>query len=428
MLFFICKRVKEINKQFNIKNLKIDKRMFNDVYFKHIEDYSHRYNIYYGGRNSGKTYAICDLLLLKGMKEKRRMLFMVKQSARIEESLWTLTLNELQKFNLLEYCIINKSTHTITLPKYETVIKMTGLDNESKGKLFFDASDIWLDEATDFLEQEVDTLDGTLRGKYKYPKQLFLSFNPVSRSSFVYKKYGFDTGIIPEDTFILKTTYKDNKWCDEATIKRLERLKEKNPARYKIEAEGDFATLDKLIFTYKTEKLDANELIRNNTELITCIGLDWGFNDPTTVILSLYDRDAQTLYIVDEIYQRGLTNAQIANLIKLKGWHKNIIYADCANPKDIVDLRNFGISKIKPCRKGKDSIMNGVRRLQEMDIIINESCENTITEFDNYCFEKSKLSGEYLDKPIDQWNHCIDSIRYSLQCIKNKPKIIKIRL
>ena len=109
--------------------------------------------------------------------------------------------------------------------------------------------------------------------------------------------------------------------------------------------------------------------------------MDFGFNDPTTCILSLYDDKSKTLYICDEIYQKGLTNEDIARLVKQKGWHKNVIIADSANPKDIADLRKMGLTKIKPCKKGKNSIISGIRKMQEMEIIINETCENTITEF-----------------------------------------------
>ena len=411
-------------KKFNITNLKIDKQLFNSIYLPHLFDYSHRYNLYYGGRSSGKSFFIVDKLIILGISEKRRMLFLIKQTNRINETIWRMTLDALEKFQLYEYCDFNKSEHIIVFPN-GTYIKMSGMDSSEKAKGFVDIDCAWFEECTDFLEDDIESIDGVLRGKVKN-KMLYFSMNPISMQNYTFKYFGFDTGIIPDDTLILKSTYLDNKWVDDATIKRMERLKERNPARYKIEAEGNFATLEKLVFSYTAKKLDVNELIRNNTELITLIGMDFGFNDPTTCILSLYDDKSKTLYICDEIYQKGLTNEDIARLVKQKGWHKNIIIADSANPKDIVDLRKMGLTKIKPCKKGKNSIISGIRKMQEMEIIINETCENTIIEFDNYAWIKK--DGEYIDTPIDTFNHCIDGIRYSIQNIKKKARILTVKL
>ena len=419
--------MKEIaKKKFNIKDLKIDKQLFNSVYLPHLFDYSHRYNLYYGGRSSGKSYFIVDKLILLGISEKRRMLFLIKQTNRVNETIWRMTLDALEKFQLYEYCDFNKSEHTIIFPN-GTYIKMSGMDSSEKAKGFVDIDCVWFEECTDFLEDDIESIDGVLRGKVKN-KMIYFSMNPISMQNWTYKYFGFDTGIIPPDTFILKTTYLQNKWCDDATIKRMERLKERSPARYKIEAEGNFATLEKLVFSYTTKKLDVNELIKNNTDLITCIGMDFGFNDPTTCILSLYDEQTKTLYICDEIYKKGLTNEDIARLVKEKGWHKNIIIADSANPKDIADLRKMGLTKIKPCKKGKNSIISGIRKMQEMEIVINETCENTITEFDNYAWQKDKQTLEYVDIPIDTFNHCIDGIRYSIQNIRKKGRILTVKL
>lgn len=90
-------------KKFNIKDLKIDKQLFNSIYLPHLFDYSHRYNLYYGGRSSGKSYFIVDKLILLGISEKRRMLFLIKQTNRVNETIWRMTLDALEKFQLYEY-------------------------------------------------------------------------------------------------------------------------------------------------------------------------------------------------------------------------------------------------------------------------------------------------------------------------------------
>lgn len=253
-------------------NIKLTKSLFNEVYLPYLFDYSHRYNVYYGGRASGKSYYICDKLLIKGLNEKRRMLFLMKQGNKVKDTIWALFINSIQKFKIYDKCKINRTDFTIELPN-GTYIKMMGMDDPEKAKGFVDIDTIWLEECTAFTEDDVELLDGTLRGS-KDNKEIYFSFNPISKQNWVYKYFGFDTGITPPDTFILKTTYKDNKWCDESTIKRLERLKERNPARYRIEAEGDFATLDKLVFDYTIEDFETKDIINNDT--VALFGLDFG--------------------------------------------------------------------------------------------------------------------------------------------------------
>ena len=419
--------MKEIaKKKFNIKDLKIDKQLFNSVYLPHLFDYSHRYNLYYGGRSSGKSYFIVDKLILLGISEKRRMLFLIKQTNRVNETIWRMTLDALEKFQLYEYCDFNKSEHTIIFPN-GTYIKMSGMDSENKARGFVDIDLAFFDECTDFLEEDIESVDGTLRGKVKN-KQLYFAMNPVSMQNWVYKYFGFDTGIIPPDTFILKTTYLQNKWCDDATIKRMERLKERNPARYKIEAEGNFATLDKLVYSYTVEEFDYKQILKQpNTNLI--VGLDFGYiNDPSALVASVVDEDNKKLYIFDEFSRKGMLNNELAQMIKDKGYSKEIIIADSAERKSIDELRKLGITRIKPAKKGHGSIMTGIQKVNQYDLIVHPTCTNIQDEFDNYSYKKDKNTGEYINVPNDSWNHLCDALRYAIQSVKKKARILTVGL
>lgn len=80
-------------------------------------------------------------------------------------------------------------------------------------------------------------------------------------------------------------------------------------------------------------------------------------------------------------------------------------------------MRRLGIYRIRPSVKGQDSIIHGIQKLQQYELIVHPSCETVITELENYAWQKDKSSGEYINKPIDSFNHCMDSLRYSLQCV-----------
>ena len=96
------------------------------------------------------------------------------------------------------------------------------------------------------------------------------------------------------------------------------------------------------------------------------------------------------------------------------GYVKEKITADSAEPKSIARLRDLGISRIKGARKGKDSINNGIDFIQDFHIIIHPRCVNFLTEISNYTWDTDKF-GKKLNKPIDDFNHLMDAMRYALE-------------
>lgn len=415
-------------------NLGIDTRLFNDIYLPYITDYSHRYNVYYGGRSSGKSYFIVDKLVIKALSSKRKMLFMMKNDNKVEDTVWRMLLDTLVKFKQYDSIAnkkgINKSNHTVTFNN-GSWIKCVGLQEPERIKGYVNIDTVWMEECTNFTVEDVEIVDGTIRGKAK-DKEIYFSFNPVSKQNWVYKYFGFDTGILPEDTFILKSVYKDNKWCDDATIKRLERLKERNLARYKIEAEGDFATLDKLVIPYYTvDYFDWKEKLTedNGDRRFLALGGDFGFQDPTALICSIVDDKNKKLYIFDEHYQRAMLNPDIARMIMAKGFQKEKIFFDSAEPKSTQEIRKLGITRIVPCKKRKGSISNGLKKILEYEIIVHPSCVHIRDEFDNYCYKKDKQTGEYTSEPLDNgYCHLVDALRYSLQIVRKKANILTVKL
>ena len=218
---------------------------------------------------------------------------------------------------------------------------------------------------------------------------------------------------------ILHTTYKDNKFLPPAYVDALEEKQRTNYVYYKIYALGEFATLDKLVFTnWKVEDFDHAEL---NGELL--IGLDFGFvNDTSALVASILDEEAKKIYIFREWGQTGKTNQELASVIHNLGFAKSVIVADAAEQKSIEEIKRCGVRKIKPCKKGPDSIIHGVQKLQNYEIIVHPSCEEIKVEFENYSWTKDKATGLYINKPVDAFNHYIDALRYSLQCVGAKMK------
>ena len=403
----------------NIK-LNIKKEIINQVYLPYLTDYSKRYEVYYGSAGSGKSVFITQKIIIKALKQRRRVLVARKTAKSNEASTFKLFLDILSQFKLLSLCKINRTTQKITLPN-NSEIMFVGLDDVEKLKSITGITDIFIEEATEINKEDFLQLNLRLRALVDN-LQVFISFNPVSKANWVYKIWFAEGAEVDyETTRILKTTYKDNKFLPEDYINAIESYKETDYTYYKIYALGEFASLDKLVFN----NWELGTLSADTTEKWElCIGLDWGFvNDKTALICSLLDEESRTLYIFDAWGDIGYTNDRIARVIEEKGYKKSLIIADSAEQKSIEEVRECGIGRIKPAKKGKGSIIQGIQKLKQYKIIINPELDEVIEEFQNYSWKKNK-DGEYINEPIDSFNHYIDALRYSLQCSKNRLKTI----
>ena len=401
-------------------NLNIKKSVFLPCYQPYITDYSKRYNVYYGGRGSGKTRFVMSKLVLKGLKEKRTILLMRKTTANCKFSVWKELKEAVARFQLTEYFTFYESDYSAVCKLNGTVFKCMGLDIAEKIKGFAEVSDVLLEEATEFTPEDVELIDGTVRSVlYSLPLQLYFCFNPVSKVNYVYKRFGFDTGIIPDNTFILKTTYLDNPFVSPDYIERMETMKRINPTRWKIEALGDFVSLDKLVFqNYRVEEF--NHIDIKGTLLV---GLDFGFvNDTSALTASILDEERKRIYIFREWGDTNKTNEEIANIISALGFAKANIIADSSEPKSIEELKRKGITRIRGAVKGKNSVIHGIQRLQQYEIIVHPTCTNVITELENYSWKKDR-NGEYTNEPVDMFNHYLDALRYSIQIADNSIKL-----
>lgn len=401
--------------------ININKKGFLPVYRPYIEDYGCRYQVYYGGRGSGKTIFAMDKLVIKGLKEKRMILLMRKTTASCKFSVWKELKEAVERMKLSKYFTFYESDYSAVCSLTGTMFKCTGLDIAEKIKGFSEISDVLLEEATEFTPEDFELIDGTVRSvKYLLPLNVILLFNPVSKANWVYKRFGFDTGTIPDNTFVLKTTYLDNPYLSEDYIQRMEAMRLTNPARWKIEALGDFVSLDKLIFNnWKIEEFEHSSI---KGDLL--VGMDFGFvNDVSTIVSSVLDEENKRIYIFKTWGATNKTNEELAAIISSLGFSKSIIVADSAEQKSIEEIRRKGITRIKPAVKGPDSIIHGIQKLQNYEIIVHPTCDGIITEFENYSWVKDKASGEYINKPIDDFNHYIDALRYSLQCADKAQKL-----
>lgn len=396
-------------------NLHLHNEIFNTAFRKYLTDYLHRYEVYYGGAGSGKSVFIAQKILVKALRSKRTVLIMRKVGATLKDSVWQLVIDMLSQFQILAYCKTNKSTFTIELPNGSTLL-FKGMDDSEKIKSIVGITDIWVEESTEFTEEDVEQLDLRLRAKAR-DLQMFFSFNPVSKANWVFRKWFAKGSLVSDDTVIHKSTYKDNRFLPDDYIAAIEKMAKTNPTYYRIYAQGEFASLDKLVFSnWKTGTIE------DTSDWDLLCGLDFGYtNDPTAFVVSFVKGD--TLYVAKEFVRTGLLNNQIATAVKELGFSKSTIIGDSAEVKSIEELKRDGLYRIYPAVKGQGSILQGIQKLQQYDIIVDPTCEHVITELQNYAWKKDRQTNEYVNEPIDEFNHCIDALRYSLQCIDKYKKL-----
>lgn len=133
--------------------LRLSRKLFNDVYYPHLFDYENRYEVYYGGAGSGKSVFICQKLLAKACRSKRKVLVVRKFATTLKDSVFQLICDTLEKWHLKDKCYINLSTYTIVLPN-NSVFLFKGMDDSEKIKSITDITDIWCEEATELAESE----------------------------------------------------------------------------------------------------------------------------------------------------------------------------------------------------------------------------------------------------------------------------------
>jgi len=380
-----------------------------------------RYRICKGSRASKKSKTAALNFIFRIMKYPDSNLLVVRKvfstikDSCFSELVWAadrLGVSDLweTKFSPLEM-IFKPTGQRIFFRGLDDPLKITSI-TVKKGFLCW----LWIEEAYEISrEDDFNMLDESIRGAVSYGlfKQITVTLNPWNERHWIKKRF-FDA---PESLDILaKTTnYLCNEFLDESDIAVFEQMKKTNPKRYKVAGLGLWGVSDGLIFENWQEKnFDVFEISKRKS-VKSAFGLDFGYtNDPTAFFAGLIDIVNKEIFVFDEIYKKALTNVMIYDEINKKGFSKEKIIADSAEPKSIAELSELGISRIKRARKGRDSVLNGIQFIQGFKIYILPKCNNFITEISNYCWDKDRF-GNVINSPVDDFNHLMDAMRYALE-------------
>lgn len=411
-------------------SVKVDPRIIAPVYRPYL-DCQAFIQIYFGGSSSGKSYFLAQRCVMDILKGGRNYLIVRKAQTAVKKSVFNEITKAINTFKVGKLFDINKSDMTITCHNGYQII-FSGLDDVEKIKGVTPSrgiiTDIWCEEATDMDYEDVKQLKKRLRGRSKATKRLTMSFNPIFQQHWIFLEYFAPIGWTEQDTeyhdehlSILKTTYKDNPYLTEETIYDLEH--ESDPYWYNVYSLGNFGVLGHVIYNNWT-KADLSERSFESYSN----GLDFGFGvnkeHPAALVQCHYFQAENTIYVTKAEYRFNMTNDLLAAECENFFGSSALVIADCARPDNIADLRRRGIN-IVACKKGPDSVLNGIQWIQKCRLIVDERCTDLIAELSTYHWKEDK-NGVSLPEPVKRQDDLLDALRYSLMYEMFKPEPVSL--
>ena len=387
------------------------------------EDYWHskaRYRVLKGGKGSKKSATTALNIIVRMMQYRDANTLVVRQvmdthrSSTFAQLRWAI--NRLQVGHLWKTTVSPMEiTYIPTGQKilfrgFDDVLKLASTTVD-KGYLCW----VWIEEAYEIpSESDFDKLDLSVpRGAVPSPlfKQTTMTFNPWHEGHWLKSRF-FDNP--PKNADIYSTNYMCNEFLDSTDIAVFERMKSENPRKYAVAGLGEWGVTEGLVFDNWSVCDFDKTILKQNEQIHFIFGLDYGYtNDPCAFVVAGVDRSQNKIYIVDEHYQKRMLNSDIARMLVSKGYSKERIYADSAEPKSNDELRRLGITRITPAQKGADSVRNGIATLLEYQICVHPTCKNMIAELSSYHWATDKL-GRTQNYPEDANNHLCDALRYAM--------------
>lgn len=283
----------------------------------------------------------------------------------------------------------------------------------------------WIEESFQITkEEDFNKLDMSIRGQL--PPGLFhqfiLTFNPWSDRHWLKARF-FDNP--DENTLAITTNYMMNEFLSESDIRLYEIMKERYPRRYRIEGLGEWGIAEGLIFeNWHEEDFDIDELIEKNrgkrtargqTAFFQCCGLDFGYTDPTAYVALYADIKDYKLYVYYEMYEIQMENRKIASKLIQDGFGDCIILADSEDPRTIRELSLLGLHGIRGAKKGSGSVLGGIQKLCDYEIIVHPRCQHFIESICNYAWKKDRITDKILPEPEHEFSHLMDAMRYATE-------------
>ena len=390
--------------------------------FREVDRSKKRYIVMKGSAGSGKSVDTAQNYILRLMADKGRNLVCIRKSditnrdstfAELTGAIYRMFGDKADK-----YWQITMSPLKLTCRANGNQIIFRGMNDDKqreklksitfqRGKL----TDVWLEEATELTQADLEIIDDRLRGELP-PGQFYqirLTFNPVNKNHWI-KKVFFD--IPDENVMTHHSTYLGNRFIDEAYRARMERRKIVDPEGYQIYGLGEWGEIGGLIL-HNWEIKDISQNINDYDDI--AIGQDFGFNHANAILLLGIKDD--NIYILDEIYEHEKDTSEIIQKAIEKAIPpKKQMWCDSAEPDRIKEWTKAGF-RARGVDKGgsKGSVNSQIDWLKQRYIYVHPHCTNAIKEMQQWKWKKDDKTGEYLDEPVPVMDDAMAALRYGIE-------------
>ena len=376
----------------------------------------------YGGQGSGKSYSVIQILTYYAMNASRSFPKSIAMMAESHSKLEIVLINTWKTImgDTFERSRWNASRYIYTFPNKSEIRFLSAHNTNPNFYEGYRPHIIYFDEISNIRKTTYDQFSRTR-------EKIICSFNP-SREFYIK-----DVMDQRNDYVTIHSTYKDNPYIEPAEASDIE-MKSKFDKNFReVYMLGKWGSYDGNIFNEEENFFVVPELPNKikGWEHSQSFGLDLGWNDPNALVeINHYinpNTGRDVLYLKEHLYKGEMINSELAKAIRTAN-PKNInVIIESARPEIRQDLMQTYKLKLTKANKPKGSIIAGITRLKQYEILLDDTSINLIKEFRNYSWKKDK-SDKTLDIPIDNWNHLLDALRYGLQGLRRGKGPRAIRL
>ena len=369
-----------------------------DVYKRLVSNWDKRYLIFKGGSSSSKTISILQGLTIYALQTPNSVITLSAESLPVVKKTLLVDWKKIVMQDLYQDNRFNKTEMVYTFPN-KSIFQFVPADDEHRWHGM--RQDItYFDEINHIRKAVYDQAD--IRTKVK----VISSFNPTNM-------FWLADSFEDVNTYVDHSTYHDNPFITQSIIDALEKRISTDSNFYKVYVLGEWGSLEGLVYEEGTNWSIVDSLPDSYDKRV--LAVDFGYsNDPASILDIRYFRGE--LFVDEVAYRTGMLNSDIhRELMQVDPNLKAI--ADSAEPKSIDEIFRLGYD-INPSVKGRDSINSGISLVKEYKVNVTSRSINTIKELRKYNWSKDK-NGSLLSKPIDNFNHSLDALRYGVVDMMN---------
>lgn len=374
-----------------------------------------RFKGLFGGRGSGKSHCFAGHAVIRAASDAEVRILCVREVQRsIADSVKQLIEDKISEYGLADFF---RSTDAEITGINGARILFRGMQNHTAASIkSLEGVDVcWVEEAQTISARSLDLLIPTIR---KPGSELWFSWNPEKETDPVdhLLRSGADAEML-----VTKVNWNQNPWFPDELRSDMARDKARDPDKYRHVWEGEYRGLSeaRIFRNWRVGEVEIPDAA------VWFYGVDWGFAKDETAGLRVCFPGDDVAYVDAEVYELGTPTEALPKMLDgLPDARKWPIRADSARPETIDYVRRHGFPKLRAARKGKGSIEDGISFLQGFDIVVSPRCPNLARELASYAYKIDKQTGEILPVAEDKNNHLIDALRYAVEGLHRRGKMV----